>query len=54
MAARQFQLVYHGGPERPDLWRRRPDTVLSFIVTTASPVIRTWSLVRKNEECPGV
>jgi len=38
---RQLQLVYRGGPEGPGRRSSRPDTELSFIVTTASPVIST-------------
>ena len=49
LAVRQLQLVYHGGPERPWRCNTSPEMELSLIVTTASPVIRTRSLGRKND-----
>jgi hypothetical protein len=40
-----------GGDAAPQPWRRNtsPAMELSLIVTTASPVIRTRSLCRKND-----
>ncbi len=53
-AARQFQVVYQGGPEsfcllRPIAHSRNPDQEFKFTVKMASPVIRTRSPGRKNE-----
>ena len=53
-AARWLQVVYHGGPDRPGRCSRRPEMELSFIVTTASPLISTWSRRRNYARWPGV
>jgi hypothetical protein len=53
-AISQLQVAYLGGPERPCLFERRPQTEWGSTVRRASPAIKTRSLLRKKATWPGV
>jgi hypothetical protein len=54
LAAGQFQVEIHGGPETRCFHRSRSHKELKLRVSTASPVIKTRSLGLKKQTCPGV